>query len=187
MIRDADAMFGKVLNSCFHIDKKLFESIFRRRGHVALSSFFYWISKSADGPAYFLLGFLLLILQAPGAHAVCFTLAVGFALEMPVYKGLKYWFKRSRPFVNIPGVEYAVKPPDRYSFPSGHTAGAFMVASIVSGFFPTLRLPFYLWASAVGYSRVYNGVHYPVDVFAGVALGFMCAQLPMQLLNVIPF
>jgi membrane-associated phospholipid phosphatase len=61
--------------------------------------------------------------------------------------------------------------PASRSFPSGHTASAFAFAAGVTPEFPHLALPLYALASAVGYSRVHTGVHYPSDVMAGAVLG----------------
>jgi len=61
--------------------------------------------------------------------------------------------------------------PASRSFPSGHTASAFAFAAGVTPEFPHLALPLYSLASAVGYSRVHTGVHYPGDVMAGAVLG----------------
>jgi undecaprenyl-diphosphatase len=61
--------------------------------------------------------------------------------------------------------------PGSGSFPSGHTASAFAFATAVSADLPMLTLPLFGLASAVGYSRVHNGVHYPGDVMGGAVLG----------------
>jgi membrane-associated phospholipid phosphatase len=85
---------------------------------------------------------------------------------------LKTVVKRPRPFqmhVNFT----AVYQPREHSFPSGHTSSAFSTASAVSLAYPKwyVMAPSYLFAGAVGYSRMYLGVHYPSDVAAGAVLG----------------
>lgn len=86
--------------------------------------------------------------------------------------GLKLIFKRPRPFKAFPGFT-AVYTPNSYSFPSGHTSSAFSATTALSRAYPKWYVvaPSMLWAGAVGYSRMYLGVHNPSDVLAGAALG----------------
>jgi membrane-associated phospholipid phosphatase len=72
-------------------------------------------------------------------------------------------FSRSRPAL--------IRVPRSTSFPSGHTAAAFAFATAASAEMPILAPALFPIASAVAYSRVYTGVHYPSDVTAGLAIG----------------
>ena len=91
-----------------------------------------------------------------------------------VVLSLKYTFLRTRPFEaysDIVNLSEATSP----SFPSGHTAVAF---SIALGFmFSGLGKPWYLlmlaWATAVAYSRMALGAHFPSDVLASVAIALI--------------
>jgi len=67
--------------------------------------------------------------------------------------------------------------PDRFSFPSGHTAAAFALAIAMFGASPILVPGLLLLACCVAYGRMYLGVHYPLDVAAGAALGTGAAWL----------
>lgn len=57
------------------------------------------------------------------------------------------------------------------SFPSGHSATAFSVASTLSILFPQYRIAFFLWAALIAFSRVATTQHYLSDVLAGSLLG----------------
>ncbi|MFD8081292.1 phosphatase PAP2 family protein [Kitasatospora sp. NPDC059722] len=70
-----------------------------------------------------------------------------------------------------------VPMPASASFPSGHTASAFALATAVGTVLPATATPLGLLACAVGYSRVHTGVHYPGDVVAGALLGGACASV----------
>ncbi len=64
-----------------------------------------------------------------------------------------------------------------YSFPSGHTETAFALAVALSYFVPKKRAVFYTLAALVGFSRVYNGEHFPLDVICGGLIGYGFARL----------
>jgi undecaprenyl-diphosphatase len=72
------------------------------------------------------------------------------------------------------------------SFPAGHTATAFAGAVLLSCIAPRLSPLFLGLALAIGFSRVYVGVHYPSDVLAGGAIGALvgaCAYLGLRALE----
>jgi undecaprenyl-diphosphatase len=67
--------------------------------------------------------------------------------------------------------------PHSHSFPSGHTATSFAGATALSLVYPRGAPAFYLLAAAIGYSRLYVGVHFPLDVVGGVVIGVATALL----------
>ncbi|HUQ23132.1 MAG TPA: phosphatase PAP2 family protein [Gaiellaceae bacterium] len=77
---------------------------------------------------------------------------------------------RHRPF------EHQLGPPSaRHSFPSGHTSTSFACATVLALYVPRLRVPFFVLATLIGLSRIYNAMHYPSDVLAGAILGTFVA------------
>jgi len=67
--------------------------------------------------------------------------------------------------------------PHSDSFPSGHTATSFACATVLAALVPRAAPAFYLLALAIGYSRIYVGVHWPLDVVGGSVLGVATALL----------
>ena len=79
---------------------------------------------------------------------------------------------RHRPFVHQLG-----PPTTTHSFPSGHAATSFACATVLAAVAPRLRVPLFALATLIALSRLYNGVHFPLDVIAGALLGVATALL----------
>ena len=91
----------------------------------------------------------------------------------------KYTFDRQRPFEKYPDRIHPIEKEDSPSFPSGHTAAAFSLATSLSITYPKWYViaPSALWACGVGFARINQGVHYPSDVLTGAVIGTGCAFL----------
>jgi len=94
--------------------------------------------------------------------------------------GIKLAVGRERP------VDHPLVPePTSGSFPSGHAATSFACAATLAMFLPRRAPVLYVLAALIAYSRVYVGVHYPLDVLAGAALGLLVATALRLLLTVL--
>jgi membrane-associated phospholipid phosphatase len=96
-----------------------------------------------------------------------------------VNQGIKRVVRRPRPpLTGVPAAR-RVPMPATTSFPSGHAASAAAFATGAAAELSVLRLPLGVFAAAVGISRVYVGVHYPLDVLVGAAVGAAVARAPV--------
>lgn len=152
--------------------------VFRRFINMCLHKPFYilcrLVSRSADGYLYVLAAVASALNGGVGNPFFQATL-VAFAIERPLYFALKNGLKRNRPQETLDGISSFIVPSDQFSFPSGHTSAAFMMATLVSEFWPGFALPLYAWAGCVGCSRVLLGVHFPSDTLIGAAMGVLMA------------
>ena len=138
------------------------------------------ISHTGDGHLYILLALVVVLLdQTSGTDFLLVGLSA-FAMELPIYWLDKNTLKRRRPSEFSALLHSHITPSDKYSLPSGHTAAAFLMATLIGHFYPNLYLFSLLWASAIGVSRVLLGVHFLTDVLIGAALGIVCAVLAIN-------
>ena len=99
--------------------------------------------------------------------------------------GLKFLIQRVRPFYFLPIASKLSKSPGEVidpSFPSAHTAFAFMMATVLAYRFPRYRVLFFILAVFVGWTRIYLNLHYPTDVIAGGLLGYGITKIYLHII-----
>ncbi len=95
---------------------------------------------------------------------------------------LKDWLGRVRPCHVLEEVRLLTDCNTSYSFPSSHAVNIFAAAFFLSQPLKKLSPLFFGIAGIVGYSRIYIGIHYPLDVIGGAAIGLLIAW-PMRWLK----
>ena len=103
-----------------------------------------------------------------------------YAIQSAVIYGLKFLIQRQRPLFFLEMASKISKGPGEIldpSFPSAHGAFAFMMATVLSHWFPRYRVIFFITAAFIGWTRIYLGLHYPTDVVVGALLGYGITRL----------
>ncbi|HYE30428.1 MAG TPA: glycosyltransferase family 39 protein [Methylomirabilota bacterium] len=90
---------------------------------------------------------------------------------------------RDRPFLSIPDARVLVGKGGSGSFPSSHAANWFAAASLVWIYYRRAFWIVFALGSLVGFSRIYVGVHYPLDVLGGVGVGVLSTFLVLGILQ----
>jgi undecaprenyl-diphosphatase len=103
--------------------------------------------------------------------------AVGDAAAQGISGLLKSLIQRDRPPLVYPHPAPLVHTPLTHAFPSGHATTSFACATILARSWPRAAPAFFVLAAAIAFSRVYVGVHWPLDVIAGAVLGVAIALL----------
>ncbi len=98
--------------------------------------------------------------------AVLFSILINYILGF-----IKF---RTRPFINF-NITQLINPLSEKSFPSDHTAVVFAASAAVFFYNKKLGLVLLFLSFLVGLARIYVGVHYPLDVLGGMAVGIFSA------------
>ena len=98
---------------------------------------------------------------------------------------LKNIVGRTRPYIMFESLVSLVGEESDFSFPSGHSAISFAVATVILLCLPKkFGIPAMVLAFLVAISRLYVGVHYPTDVIFGIIIGIGCAFLAKLLFEI---
>ena len=107
------------------------------------------------------IAFFVLLFSAGMSDAICAQI-------------IKPWLGRVRPSHEfIEYINLLVSKGGKWSFPSNHAANSFAFATVLSYFYERKKIILFLSATVIAYSRVYVGVHYPLDIIFGALTGYI--------------
>lgn len=157
------------------VEMPLCRALNRWGAQALVHSFFAAVSRLGDGLFWYAL--MLALPLADGRHGalVSVELAATGLVSLAVYRLLKRWIRRPRPYSSDKGIIARVPPLDQFSFPSGHTLHAVAFTAITCAWYPALALILVPFSILVALSRVVLGLHYPSDVAAAVVIGCLLA------------
>ncbi len=143
--------------------------------------FFATVSRLGDGLSWYALVAALVVFDdSDGLFASAHLAATG-AIALGLYKLLKHWAKRPRPYASDARIHAWVAPLDEFSFPSGHTLHAVAFTLVALAHYPLLAWLLIPFTASVAVSRVVLGLHYPSDELAATAIGSALAALSLWL------
>ncbi len=147
-----------------------------------LRRFLFLITHTTGGTTNILYAVILFLFFKDTGHDILALGLAAFAFQVPVYFLFKNMIKRERPYIDL-DIKLFINPPDRYSFPSGHSASAILTTLIVSSKIPELFPYLLAWVLCIFVSRVSLGIHYVTDVAFGAILGGVSYQMSHIILS----
>lgn len=160
------------------LDNYIYAGLFEKKRSRVFEKLMMVSSRLGDGYGWILLAALLFFASVihPGITRAIVTyyflkgiISTLFCIILFVF--VKTSVNRKRPYTRHMNKMPLLKAPDKYSFPSGHTMVAFsMIFTLGMSSLPSLVYAVLL-AILIAVSRIFVGVHYPLDVFAGAVMG----------------
>jgi undecaprenyl-diphosphatase len=151
----------------------------------AVRAYFRCVSRLGDGLFWYALIAVVAFVDEFRGISVAMQLAATGAVAALLYRRLKRWTRRPRPFVRDARIRAWIAPLDEFSFPSGHTLHAVGFTGVAVANYPALGWVLVPFALSVAASRVVLGVHYPSDVLAAAGLGGVLASATLTIAAVL--
>lgn len=146
---------------------------------AVVRAWFRAVSRLGDGAFWYALMAALVVFDGWRGLAVSAQLAATGLVALLMYRKLKRWTRRPRPFAADVRIRAWVAPLDEFSFPSGHTLHAVAFTVVALAHYPALAPLLLPFAASVAASRIVLGLHYPSDVLAATGIGLCLGTLSL--------
>lgn len=167
------------MEQLLNLDSQLFIILNSIFANSFLDKFFPFITDVSNWLLVYIIGILVLIFKGGKtgritALALIITILI---TDQAVSSYIKDYVGRLRPCHVLENIRLLVNCGGGKSFPSAHAANNFAAAVVITFFYKKNKWIFYLIASLMAFSRVYIGVHYPLDIIAGGIIGAVIGYL----------
>jgi len=142
-------------------------------------------TRGGDGWLWYALGAILLLYGGEHRFAAIGAGISAAVVSILLFSALKQASHRKRPCEIEPHCWSSILPPDKYSFPSGHSITAFSLAISMGLFYPQLQVPLLAVAVIIAGSRIVLGMHFLSDVLTGATIGAILGVLSFHIFAVL--
>jgi undecaprenyl-diphosphatase len=173
LILNISAFLQRFFSEVINIDRLLFSKINQDLSNPVLDLLMPFITD-LHNTIYLLALVAVMVIFSQKLKGVKIILGVGMALllsDIFAAKIVKPIVHRSRPEMVLSHVRLIVPSQKSFGFPSNHTSNCYAAAAFLGAAVPQVRVIVWLAAFLVAYSRIYVGVHFPIDVLAGAFFG----------------
>jgi len=169
---------NKMIELIQKIDKDIINFIYNNLQHEAVNKGMSFITSLGNYGFIWILLLCIAFMSKKHRKIACISACAFLLSRLIGVHFLKPLISRPRPFHELQYIDIFISKPTSYSFPSGHAISSFSTVWPVVKQIEQIHLKAVLiiFASLIALSRIYLMVHYPSDVFAGIALGILCGH-----------
>ena len=189
-----------MLDILYNLELKFFFLINKSISNFWFDNFFIFIHDAHKNSLFLivvlLILFLTLLKDKKNRLILIICIPLGIVITDQIGRFIKNLEIRDRPYMTIKQDEmnlivktkkdingnYVQTESSKKSFPSNHSANIFVLYYILSSIYKSKSKYFLITAILVAISRIYVGVHYPMDIFCGAIIGLSVGFLLKKLL-----